>query len=51
MGLLMSRRRRERKTGKTRIYNPKTRSYYSIRVRSTKKGTKGTIKGKWKPKK
>jgi len=32
-----------------RIYNPWTRSYYAIRQRSSVKGARGTIKGKWKP--
>ena len=37
------------KRKKKRIYNPYTKTYYSIRLRSSKKGKKGTIKGKWKP--
>lgn len=39
------------KKRKKRIYNPKTKTYYAIRQRSSKKGKKGTIKGKWKPSK
>ena len=31
-----------------RIYNPVTKTYYSLRTRSTSKGKKGTIKGKSK---
>ena len=38
-------------TKKKRIYNPTTKTHYSIRQRSTKKGKAGTIKGKWKAKK
>jgi len=30
-----------------RIYNSITGSYYSVRVRSTNMGKKGTIIGKW----
>ena len=37
------------KRPKKRIRNPKTRSYYEIRRRTTKYGRKGQIKGKWKP--
>ena len=37
------------KKTKKRIYNPTTKTYYSIRLRSSKLGKKGTIKGKWKP--
>lgn len=36
------------KTKRKRIYNPWTRTYYSVRQRSSVKGKKGTIKGKWK---
>lgn len=36
-------------TTKKRIYNPITKSYYQIRVRSTSVGEKGTIIGKWRP--
>jgi len=36
-------------TKKRRIYNPKTKTYYVLRQRSTSKGKKGTIMGKWKP--
>jgi len=32
---------------KKRIYNPVTKSHYSVRVRSTTVGKKGTIIGKW----
>ena len=35
---------------KKRIYNPVTGTYYEIRQRSTVRGEKGTIKGKWKSK-
>ena len=35
---------------KKRIYNPKTGTYYAIRQRTTKKGKKGQIIGKWKRK-
>lgn len=31
------------------IYNPKNDKYYSLRLRSSPKGKKGTIMGKWKP--
>lgn len=34
-----------------RLHNPKTKSYYEIRQRTTKYGKKGQIKGKWKKKK
>lgn len=34
---------------KKRIRNPKTRRYYRIRQRSSTKGKRGTIMGKWKP--
>lgn len=34
----------------TRIHNPVTNSYYSLRVRNTSAGKKGTIIGKWSPK-
>jgi len=34
-------------TRRKRIYNPVTKSYYSVRVKSTKAGKKGTIIGKW----
>lgn len=34
---------------KKRIYNPVTRSYYQIRVRSTSAGQKGSILSKWSP--
>lgn len=30
------------------IYNSKTRTYYALRQRTTKKGKKGQITGKWK---
>jgi hypothetical protein len=30
-----------------RIHNPKTGSYYKIRERTTKKGKKGQIMGRW----
>lgn len=33
---------------KKRIYNPVTETYYEIRQRSTSRGNKGTIKGKYK---
>lgn len=46
----MPKRTRKKTVGKSRIYNPRTKTYYSIRKRSTKKGQKGTIQGKWKPK-
>jgi hypothetical protein len=32
-----------------RIYNPYTGKYYELRRRTTTKGTKGQIKGLWKP--
>ena len=35
---------------KKRIHNPKNRTYYKIRERTTKKGKKGQILGKWSPK-
>lgn len=35
----------------TRIHNPVTNSYYKLRTRSTSAGKKGTIVGKWSPKK
>lgn len=41
---------RSLKMPKKRIYNPKTKKYYSIRQKTTSKGKKGTIKGEWKPK-
>lgn len=48
----MPRRRKTRKPTKKKIYNPWTRTWYSIRQRSTVKGKRGTIKGKLKrPKK
>lgn len=31
------------------IYNPKTQQYYSLRLRSSHKGKKGTIMGVWQP--
>ncbi len=34
-----------------RIHNPVTNSYYSVRVKNTSAGKKGTIIGKWTPKK
>ena len=34
-----------------RIYNPKTRTYYKLRERTTSRGYKGEILGKWSPKK
>ena len=39
------------KMAKKRIYNPKTRTYYKIRERTTEYGQKGEILGKWSPKK
>ena len=33
---------------KKRIYNPKTRKYYKLRERTTSRGYKGEIMGKWK---
>jgi hypothetical protein len=33
-----------------RIYNPVTKKYYSVRQKTTKKGTKGEIKGLWSSK-
>lgn len=38
-----------RKKKKKRIYNPVTGTYYRIRQRSSNKGRRGTIIGKWKP--
>ena len=35
----------------SRIYNPVTKTYYSVRLRKTSAGEKGTIIGKWSPKK
>lgn len=35
---------------KKQIYNPVTDTYYEIKQRSTKRGKKGTIIGKWKRK-
>lgn len=35
---------------KKRILNPKTGKYLAIRQRTTKKGKKGQIKGKWRNK-
>ena len=32
---------------KKRIYNPKTKTYYQIRQKSTKSGKKGQIISKW----
>lgn len=32
-----------------RIYNPKTGTYYLIRMRSENKGRKDSLLGKWKP--
>jgi hypothetical protein len=32
-----------------RIHNPRTGKYYALRVRSSSKGRRGTIKGLWKP--
>ncbi len=32
-----------------RIYNPTTKTSYRIRQRSSNKGARGTIMGKWKP--
>jgi len=32
-----------------RIYNPVTRTYYSIRIKDTSAGNKGSIIGKWHP--
>jgi len=37
------------KKSRKRIYNPWTKTFYSIRQRSSVRGKKGTIKGKWKP--
>jgi len=34
---------------KKRIYNPVTKTYYQIRVRSTSAGQKGSIIKKWSP--
>lgn len=34
-----------------RIYNPVTRKYYELRVKTTKYGKAGQIKGLWSPKK
>ena len=34
-----------------RIHNPVTNTYYSVRVKNTSAGKKGTIMGKWSPKK
>jgi len=40
------------KADRKRIYNPRTGKYYALRLRSTTKGRKGTIKGLWRmPKK
>lgn len=36
-------------TAKKRIHNDETHSYYAIRQRDTKHGSKGEIKGKWHP--
>lgn len=38
-----------KREGKKRIHNPVTGTYYRIRQRSSNKGQKGTIMGKWKP--
>ena len=32
-----------------RIHNPRTGKYYALRVRSSSKGRRGSIKGLWKP--
>lgn len=32
-----------------RIHNPRTGKYYALRVRSSSKGRRGTIKGLWTP--
>ncbi len=34
-----------------RIHNPVTNTYYQVRVKNTSAGNKGTIIGKWSPKK
>jgi hypothetical protein len=34
-----------------RIHNPVTNTYYSVRVKNTSAGRKGTIMGKWSSKK
>lgn len=39
------------KTDRKRIYNPRTRKYYALRLQSTTEGRKGTIKGLWKNRK
>lgn len=36
-------------TTKKRIYNPKTKTFYRIRQKTTQRGQKGQIKGVWKP--
>jgi methyl coenzyme M reductase subunit C len=37
-------------SGRVRIHNPVTNSYYQVRRRSTSAGKKGTIIGKWSSK-
>ena len=39
----------KRKSPRKRIYNPVTGKYYAVRTRTTSKGRKGQIKGKWSP--
>ena len=47
----MIKRTTSKKTSAKRIHNPITKTYYSVRVKNTSVGKKGTIIGKWKPKK
>lgn len=39
----------QRLVPRKRIHNPRTGKYYALRVRSSSKGRRGTIKGLWKP--
>jgi hypothetical protein len=41
---------KEKKMAKERIRNPKTHSDYRIRQKTTKKGKKGQIMGRWSKK-
>jgi hypothetical protein len=47
----MSTKKTTNTTNTKRIHNPVTNTYYSVRVRNTSSGKKGTIIGKWSPKK
>jgi len=42
-------KKKKRTEGRKRIYNPATGTFYRIRQRSSDKGARGTIMGKWKP--